>query len=98
MIGTLLGVGILLSVALAYGDSQVPPPAGMRVRAGDLKIVLGESATAPERRAAELLAAEVLRRTGLQLPIGTAAGGRLSLLLGTAASSAARRCSTAVGV
>jgi hypothetical protein len=92
MIRTWLGVSLLLGVPLAVpAQDPAAPAAPLVLRAGDLRVVLGETASAAERRAAALLVAEVQRRTGLEVPSGAAAAGRIALLVGTADSSAALR-------
>ncbi len=74
-----LAVGVLLAVSAPAGADLV-------VRSGDLRVIVGEKASIPEQRAAELLAAEVKRRTGLEVPVGSAASARYSLLVGTTQS------------
>ena len=79
----------LLSLAIAHGEGRITTPRSLRIHPGDLRVVVGERATVPERRAAQLLSEEIKRRTGLDVPVGSDTGGRVSLVIGTAASSAA---------
>jgi len=60
--------------------------AGMTFGPGDLCLLVGERASLVERRAADLFAAEVRRRTALDVPVGSVARAKHALVAGTAAS------------
>ncbi len=82
----------MMSMFLVLGTGL--PAAGQTQRGaavGELRIAVGEKATPPERRAAELLAAEVKRRTGIEARIGGGEQAGPSVVLGTAQSGAAVR-------
>ncbi|MCE5217577.1 hypothetical protein LLH03_11185, partial [bacterium] len=88
----LLGIGALLSATLpAQGQGTADGRNALQLHPRELRIVLGAQATAPEVRAAELFQAEVKRRTGLEVPIGGAPAGEVSLTLGTAETCAEAR-------
>jgi hypothetical protein len=55
------------AVAVGQG-ADVSDESYLKVAAGDLRIVVGEQASPPERRAAMIFAREVRARTGLQVP------------------------------
>lgn len=81
----LLGAGAQLTMVLD-GGNEVGPTA---VSPSDLAVVVGEEATPPERRAAELLAAEIAKRTGVRPHLGASAGARRTLVIGTPSSGKA---------
>ena len=82
-----VGLWFLLFVACRAGAAQEVEM--LTIRDGELVVVVGEKATMAERRAAELLTAEIARRSGLTVPVQVAAGGRYTLMLGTRDSSSA---------
>ncbi|MBI2302479.1 MAG: discoidin domain-containing protein [Armatimonadetes bacterium] len=77
MASVTIGFALLLAAPAA--------PAGeLAIHAGELRIVTGAAATPPERRAAELFAAEVRRRTGIEVSVGAGPTTKHTLVLGTA--------------
>ena len=79
--GLLLVAASSVNHAAAAGDET-----HLTVGAGDLRVVIGEQASMPERRAAALFAQAVRARTGLDVPIVPGSGGavtRYSLWIGT---------------
>jgi len=64
---------------------------GLKLSHGELCVVVGDQAKPAEQRAAELFAANVGQRTGLQIPIGREGSAKYVLTIGTVASNAAIR-------
>jgi len=59
----------------------------LNISSGELKVVLYDRVSAPEKRAAELFVQEIERRTGLRIPMTADAAARYSLIIGTQTSS-----------
>lgn len=89
MVNTALFVGASLAVGTGGGGTEAGP--ALTMKQGELGVILGEGATPAERRAAELLAAEAKRRTGLEVPLGREASSKYALVVGTPESNAAIR-------